>query len=109
MPSKNVALLLLLAFPPQSPTPSSQTQTARDTIRVQSNLVVLSVTVKDPTGHLISELKDTATVAQPSPPYIPPPVHTDPLSTTSPPLPVAPTYAGCGPSKALEDAPPRPR
>lgn len=191
MPLRMLALLLVLALVPQSPTPSPQTQTARDTIRVQSNLVVLSVTVKDPAGHLvsglhqddfhvfddnaeqkilaftdeglplslvilvdadmkwkegsqmarslraaaagladtdeaivcrydmlfypgnaftsvygnlISDLKATAAAAQPSPPYIPPPMHTDPVSTTSPPSPAAPTYLGSRPSKALEDA-----
>ena len=53
---------------------------------------------------LMAALKSAQSAAQPSPPYIPQPLVTDPVSTTGPPSVSAPTYSGSRPSKALEDA-----
>ncbi|MGA2096143.1 MAG: VWA domain-containing protein [Candidatus Acidiferrum sp.] len=53
---------------------------------------------------LMAALKSAQSAAQPSAPYIPEPLITDPVSTTGPPPIAAPTYAGSRPSKALEDA-----
>ncbi|HEX8837544.1 MAG TPA: VWA domain-containing protein [Candidatus Acidoferrum sp.] len=53
---------------------------------------------------LLAALKSAQSAAQPSRPYIPPPLITDPVSTTGPPSISAPTYAGSRPSKALDDA-----
>lgn len=53
---------------------------------------------------LMAALKSAQSAAQPSPPYIPQPLITDPLSTTGPPSVSAPTYAGSRPSKAVDDA-----
>jgi VWFA-related protein len=53
---------------------------------------------------LMAALKSAQSAAQPSPPYIPQPLVTDPISTTGPPPVAAPVYAGSRPSKALEDA-----
>lgn len=53
---------------------------------------------------LMAALKSAQSAAQPSPPYIPQPLITDPLSTTGPPPVSAPSYAGSRPSKALDDA-----
>jgi len=53
---------------------------------------------------LIAALKAAQSEAQPSRPYVPQPLVTDPVSTTGPPRPAAPTYAGSRPSKALDDA-----
>jgi VWFA-related protein len=53
---------------------------------------------------LIAALKSAQSAAQPSRPYVPQPLITDPVSTTGPPSVAAPTYAGSRPSKALDDA-----
>jgi len=53
---------------------------------------------------LIAALKSAQSAAQPSRPYVPPPMITDPVSTTGPPSVAAPIYAGSRPSKALDDA-----
>jgi Ca-activated chloride channel homolog len=53
---------------------------------------------------LMAALKTAQSAAQPSRPYVPEPLVTDPTSTTGPPPLAAPTYAGSRPSKALEDA-----
>lgn len=53
---------------------------------------------------LIAALKSAQSEAQPSHPYVPQPLITDPVSTTGPPSLAAPTYAGSRPSKALDDA-----
>jgi len=53
---------------------------------------------------LMAALKSAQSAAQPSPPYIPQPLVTDPVTTTGPPPISAPTHAGSRPSKALEDA-----
>ncbi len=53
---------------------------------------------------LMTALKSVQSAALPSPPYIPQPVITDPVSTTGPPPVSAPIYAGSRPSKALDDA-----
>jgi VWFA-related protein len=53
---------------------------------------------------LMAALKAAQSAAQPSPPYIPQPLVTDPASTSGPPPISAPTYAGSRPSKALGDA-----
>jgi len=53
---------------------------------------------------LMAALKSAQSAAQPSPPYIPQPLITDPVSTIGPPSVSAPTYSGARPSKAIEDA-----
>jgi VWFA-related protein len=53
---------------------------------------------------LMAALKSAQSAAQPSHPYVPQPLITDPLSTPGPPPVSAPTYAGSRPSKALDDA-----
>src|SRR5215469_18512444 len=53
---------------------------------------------------LIAALESAQSAARPSPPSIPQPLITDPVSTTGPPPVSAPTYAGSRPSKALDDA-----
>ena len=53
---------------------------------------------------LIAALKSAQSAAQPSRPYVPQPLITDPVSTTGPPSIPAPIYAGSRPSKALDDA-----
>ena len=53
---------------------------------------------------LIAALKSAQSAAQPSRPYVPQPLITDPVSTTGPPSVAAPTFAGSRPSKALDDA-----
>jgi Ca-activated chloride channel family protein len=53
---------------------------------------------------LIAALKSAQSGAQPSRPYVPQPLITDPVSTTGPPSVAAPIYAGSRPSKALDDA-----
>ena len=53
---------------------------------------------------LIAALKSGQSAAKPSRPYVPPPMITDPVSTTGPPSVAAPIYAGSRPSKALDDA-----
>jgi VWFA-related protein len=53
---------------------------------------------------LMAALKSAQSAAQPSPPYVPQPLITDPVSTTGPPPLAAPLYSGSRPSKALEDA-----
>jgi VWFA-related protein len=53
---------------------------------------------------LMAALRSAQSAAQPSRPYIPSPLITDPVSTTGPPSISAPTYAGSRPSKALDDA-----
>ena len=52
----------------------------------------------------IAALKSAQSAAQPSRPYVPQPMITDPVSTTGPPSVPAPIYAGSRPSKALDDA-----
>lgn len=53
---------------------------------------------------LIAALKSAQSAAQPSHPYVPQPLITDPVSTTGPPSVAAPIYTGSRPSKALDDA-----
>ena len=53
---------------------------------------------------LMAALKSARSGARPSPPSIPQPLITDPVSTTGPPPVSAPTHAGSRPSKALDDA-----
>jgi VWFA-related protein len=53
---------------------------------------------------LMAALKSAQSAAQPSRPYVPEPLITDPVTTTGPPSVAAPTYAGSRPSKALDDA-----
>ena len=58
----------------------------------------------DDSLKLIAALKSAQAQAQPSHPYVPQPLITDPVSTTGPPRPAAPTHAGSRPTKALDDA-----
>lgn len=53
---------------------------------------------------LMAALKSAQSAALPSPPSIPQPLITDPVSTTGAPSLSAPTNAGSRPSKALDDA-----
>src|SRR5215472_11403942 len=53
---------------------------------------------------LMAALESAQSAARPSPPSIPQPLITDPVSTTGPPPVSAPIYAGSRPSKALDDA-----
>src|SRR5215469_16590944 len=55
-------------------------------------------------NKLMAALRSAQSAAQPSRPYVPSPLITDPVSTTGPPSISAPTYAGSRPSKALDDA-----
>ena len=55
-------------------------------------------------GDLMKDLKTAGAKAQPSRQYIPQPLITGTSSTSGPPVPAAPTYAGARPSKALDDA-----
>jgi VWFA-related protein len=55
-------------------------------------------------ANLMTDLKSAQSAAQPSPQYVPQPLVTGVSSTTGPPVPAAPSYAGHRPSKAIEDA-----